>query len=136
MTAEYRSLLEREVRHLHARFFEGTIAPEVVERYVDAHRRYLPDPDDRARRVMEAILDAQLDPEAVELALRMHRRERFLTRKIQILFYLVEVRSEYYGYFVNSESGRAAAWSSVLKGVVITGFKFIKGTCLVWKHGF
>ena len=52
----------------------------------------------------------RLDPEAVEVVLRLSGRDSVLTRKIQILFYLAEVRSAYYPRFVNE---RAGFWRAV-----------------------
>jgi hypothetical protein len=135
VTGEYRGLLEREAVYLHGQFFGGPVEREIVDRYVAAHERYVPEQSERARRIMETVLNARLDAEAIEFALRVRRRERILTSKIQTLFYLAEVRSKYYGAFVNAVPGRARAWSGLVKAVIASAVKFLKGAWLVRKYG-
>jgi hypothetical protein len=86
--------------------------------------------------MVQTIVARRLDAEAIELALRVRKGSRVLTRKIQILFYLVEVRSEYYAYFINQVPGW---WRAVLRlfgAVVRTGWKCAKGLYLVWRYDF
>jgi hypothetical protein len=59
-----------------------------------------------------------------------------LTRKIQILFFLVEVRSAYYGYFVNQTPGLWRAVIRLLASSVQTAWKGCKGCYLAWRYGF
>src|ERR1035441_10472022 len=106
--ADDRTALESEARHFHALFFHGPLPGPVVERYVAANHLCFPVPDPKARRMVETIVTRRLDAEAIELALRLRKGSRVLTRKIQVLFYLVEVRSEYYAYFINQVPG----WSN------------------------
>ncbi len=129
------SLLEREAAAIHERFFGGPAPPEVVTRYVDAHREYHAESDDPHLRTMRIVLERGLDIEAVELALRLNRRDRFLTSKIQVLFCLVEVRSKYYGRFVNMERRRARAWWEIGMAVLRTAWKYAKGVWLVQRYG-
>ena len=62
--------------------------------------------------MVEMIVAHRLDAEAVELAMRFRHGSDVLTRKIQVLFFLVEVRSAYYGYFVNQTPGLVACCDS------------------------
>ncbi len=123
--------LAREAEYFHWRFFRRPAPAQVVERYVAANRLCFPETDDRARRMLEQIVDRRLDVEAVELYLRWRRGDRLLTRKIQILFYLVEVRAAYYADFVNRKPGLARALAALLAGVAGTAWKCIKG----WRQG-
>ncbi|HVX66214.1 MAG TPA: hypothetical protein VHA11_06420 [Bryobacteraceae bacterium] len=125
------STLEQEAAYIHERFFGGPPPAEVAGRYAAAHRRYGIAPDRR----MDIILDRRLDIEAIELALRIGRRDRSLTAKIQVLFYLVEVRSAYYHRFVNTETRRARAWWAILAAVPATVWKYAKGAWLVRRYG-
>ncbi len=135
MTDEDRTFLAREAACIHEQFFGGPAPPEVIARYVEAHSIYLAEADERGRRVMQTVLERGLDLEAVELALRARRYDRSVTTKIQVLFYLVEVRSRYYGCFVNTAPGRVGAWWNLGKAVLKTAVKYLKGVWLVHKYG-
>ena len=126
-----RAALEREAEHLHASFFRRPAPPAVLERYAAAHSMALPEPGERTRRLIDAVVERRLDVEAVELFLRWRRRDRALSRKVQILFYLVEVRKDYYADFINQRPGVARAVGALLAAVVRTAWKFVKGWRLV-----
>jgi hypothetical protein len=125
--------LAREARHLHACFFDTEIPTEVVDRYVRANQLCFPDYDEPSLRLLSRLVDRRLDVEAVELVLRTTRRQRLLTRKVQILFYLLEVRSAYYSRFVNTRPD-AFAVLKLAAEVIRTGLKFGKGQYLIRKH--
>jgi hypothetical protein len=129
------STLEQEAAYIHERFFGAPAPGEVAARYAAAHRQYGIVADEGQRRRIEIILDRRLDIEAIELALRIGRRDRFLTAKIQVLFYLVEVRAAYYHRFVNTEARRACAWWAIAKAVPATAWKYAKGKWLVRRYG-
>jgi len=126
--------LEREVRYLHGAFFERDAPPEIVDRYIRANRVCVPEDQGSQRRIV-CMISRRLDVEAVELALRWRRVDMLLTRKIQILFYLVEVRRDYYGYFINQDSGRLRAWTALVSSIPCSLWKFAKGTFLIWRYG-
>jgi hypothetical protein len=125
--------LPEEVRHFHDTFFARTLDQSVIDRYVAAHQYCLPVVDARALATIDTIVSAALDVEAIELVFRLRRRDNVLTRKIQILFYLVEVRAPYYGDFVGEAQDRRHALRGILRASVSTAFKFLKGKYLVWK---
>lgn len=125
--------LPEEVRHFHDTFFARTLDQSVIDRYVAAHQYCLPDVDARALATIDTIVSSALDVEAIELVFRLRRRDNVLTKKIQILFYLVEVRAQYYGDFVGETQGQAQALRRILLASVSTVFKFLKGKYLVWK---
>ena len=132
--ADDNARLEREVRYLHAAFFHREMPEEIGERYIGANRRCL-DESERSRRRMFVLVERGLDAEAVELALRWRRLDTLLTRKIQILFYLVEVRADYYGYFINQDAGRRRAWLALAGSVPGSLWRFTKGSYLIWRYG-
>jgi hypothetical protein len=131
-----RTALENEARHFHALFFRRPLPGPVVERYVAANQLCFPALDPKAREMVETIVTRRLDAEAIELALRLRKGSPVLTRKIQILFYLVEVRSEYYAYFINQVPGWWSAVLGLVGAVVRTGWKGAKGLYLVWRYDF
>ncbi|MCX6623922.1 MAG: hypothetical protein NTY38_23240 [Acidobacteria bacterium] len=120
-----------EAQYFHRAFFARPLAPEVVDRYVRAnqHCRLAPD------AAIETILRNALDVEAIEFALRVRGRGSTLTRKIQILFYLLEVRRDYYHDFVSETPMFGRALISLAGSVAGTGWKLAKGTWLIWRHG-
>jgi hypothetical protein len=133
---DYRAALEREASYLHALFFDLQIPEGVISRYVAANHLCFPAPEGRDRKMLETIVARRLDAEAIELAMRLRRGSVVLTRKIQILFYLVEVRSAYYGYFVNLTPGLRRALLGLVGSTARTAWKAGKGWYLVWRYGF
>ena len=134
--ADDRTALEREAHHFHTLFFRRPLPGPVVERYVAANQLCFPAVDSKTRELVATIVERRLDAEAIELALRLRKGNRILTRKIQILFYLVEVRSEYYGYFINQVPGWWRGVFRLLAAVARTGWKCAKGLFLVWRYDF
>jgi len=129
------SLSRAEAIYLHRHFFRSDPPPVVVERYITANQLCLPSLDQSSHRLVSTVVSRQLDPEAVEAILRLRRKNPVLTRKIQILFYLVEVRSTYYTYFVNSPTGPFRASLDLLTSAALAVWKLIKGLYLVQRHG-
>ena len=106
-----------------------------MERYIDANRRCIPSIDSQALSSIETILFCGLDVEAVEYALRLRDRDNVLTKKIQILFYLVEVRAKYFGYFFNCRTNRIRAAADLFHAVLLSVYKLIKGRYFVRRYG-
>ena len=126
--------LAREARYFHSLFFPGDVPDEVVDRYVAANEVCFGELDDRSLRLVERVVSARLDAEAVELVLRWGKRNDILTKKIQILFYLLEVRAQYYPYFVNERASFFRAWGALLLSALKTLRQLVKGKYLIWKH--
>jgi hypothetical protein len=127
--------LANEARYLHRAFFRKDPPAEVVDRYIAANTLCFPESSPLASKMMSKIVAARLDAEAVELALRLHKGPTILTRKIQILFYLLEVRSEYYSFFVGERESRLRAILGMSFSVFQTAVKSLKGVYLVRRHG-
>src|SRR5574340_1171870 len=130
------AILEREAQYLHRAFFKEPLESGTVAHYVEANLVCLPQVAERTAAMVETIIKRQLDVEAIELALRLFRRRPVLTQKIQILFYIVEVRRSYYNYFVNSGQVRGGAILQLGVAVLRTLWKGIKGAYLVWRYDF
>jgi hypothetical protein len=73
--------------------------------------------------------------EAIELVLRLRGRCPCLTKKIQILFFLVEVRAQYYSRFVNERRQGLRAWRELAESLLYTAYKAVKGLLLIWRYG-
>lgn len=126
--------LEREAQYLHDHFFSEKIHREVLSRYVEANRRCLPYVDTQSAGMIDKIVSCELDVEAIEFVLRLKKRDNFLTRKIEILFFLVEVRSQYFGYFFNCKEDMLSAIRSLIISIMTTPYKYVKGKYLSWKY--
>jgi hypothetical protein len=127
--------LADEARYLHRAFFRTDPPPEVVDRYIAANTLCFPESSPLASKMMSKIVARRLDAEAVELALRLRKGPSILTKKIQILFYLLEVRSAYYSFFVGERESRPRAILGMLFSVFQTAMKSLKGVYLVRRHG-
>jgi hypothetical protein len=126
--------LSEEARALHRVFFPFDPPPEVVERYVAANRLCFGEAANSA--MLRQIVRLRLDAEAVELALRYRRGNSILAKKIQILFYLLEVRSAYYARFAGEAESRPRAVAALALSIMQTFAKLLKGIYLVYRHGF
>jgi len=125
--------LADEARHFHASLFSRNADPSVVTRYEAAHRQAFPNEIPSA--AVTRVVARRLDVEAVEFALRRRGAGRQLTRKIQVLCYLVEVRSDYFSLFLNDADARTRAWLALAGETLRTGWKLVKGEFLVRRHG-
>ena len=125
--------LEREARHLHKIFFESEVPVEVISRYVAACRTCLPEADPREAAGVAEAMARGLDMEAVEFGLRLRGRT-LLKNKIQVLFYLCEVRRDHLGFFFNTDETRVLAVARLLAALARSGFKAVKGIWLVKRY--
>lgn len=123
-----------EARYLHGHFFEGGPDQVVVDRYVEACNRILGEEPSDCSPMMQTVMENHLDPEALEIALRL-KGQRLLTQKVQILFFLVEVRQEYFPYFFNTASHRGRGIWLLLKSLILGSFKIVKGRLAARRHG-
>ena len=125
--------LAAEARYLHAALFSRPADPAIIERYVDAHLLLFA--HEPSSRVVAAIVERRLDAEAIEFALRRRRAGRELTRKLQILCYLAEVRAAYEHEFVNRHTRPARAILALAAAAIRSAWKLLKGEVLVRRHG-
>jgi len=125
--------LAAEARYLHAALFSQPPDPAVVERFVEAHRQLFehqpPSP------LLSTIVARRLDAEAIEYALRRRRAGRELTRKLQVLSYLAEVRAAYEPEFLNRTARPARAMLALAAAALRSAWKLLKGEMLVRRHG-
>jgi hypothetical protein len=131
MTGTLPSLIDEAV-YLHESLFRQPMDAEVAQRYEAAHRKLFP--DEKTSATVARLISRRLDVEAVELALRRRPSGFQLTRKIQILCYLVEVRPAYQDHFIATRSSRVNAAISLLDAALRTAWKFCKGEYLVRRH--
>ncbi len=125
--------LAEEARYLHNALFRVPLDASVVERYEAAHGELFS--GEATSLPVARVISRRLDVEAVEFALRRRGRGAQLTRKIQILCYLVEVRAAHQAQFIATKSERMKAAVSLLAAMFRTVWKCGKGEYLVRRHG-
>ena len=126
------STLADEARFFHASLFSRPLDEKIVERYEAAHNALFPNETPGA---VARIVALRLDVEAVEFALRRRHACPELTRKIQILSYLIEVRAEYQDDFISARREPVRAILVLSWRILGAGWKLIKGECLVRIYG-
>ena len=125
--------LAEEARHLHACLFRKPLEAAVIVRYEAAHRALFA--DQPPSPLVATVVAKHLDAEAVEYALRRRGLGGELTRKMQMVCYLVEARRAYFSEFVAIESSRAGAWTALLAATCSSLWKLLKGEYLIHRHG-
>ena len=124
--------LTDEARFLHESLFSGPLDQKIVERYQAAHCSLFPN---ESPVTVARIVALRLDVEAVEFALRRRHACPELTRKIQILSYLVEVRGDYQDAFIATRREPVRAILVLLWRIPGAAWKLVKGECLVRYYG-
>jgi len=124
--------LADEARFLHASLFSRPLDEEIVQRYEAAHHALFPKETPGA---VARIVALRLDVAAVEFALRRRHACPELSRKIQILSYLVEVRADYQADFIATRREPVRAILVLLWRILGAGWKLVKGECLVRFYG-
>jgi hypothetical protein len=82
---------------------------------------------------IQRVLREGLDLEAVEYALR--RRDPSITRKVQILLYVVETLPQYQDDLLNDRDRRLEGWTRLAVATFRSLWKLIKGRTVARRHG-
>lgn len=128
---KFHSELVREVRALHRFVFNSDVSQDVSEKYVLAHDYYLTGATNKDLLWMKRALQLGLDLEALEIALRIIKKNHILVQKIKILVYISESFTAYYGAFVNEHPQRRNAFFILSFHLIRSVYKFLKGTFLL-----
>ena len=122
-----------EAQMIHRALFpRRPLTDAVVARYEAARARFFA--DDRYARLVAFLIERELDPEAVEYALRLRHGPNGLTRRFQVLLTLCEVRSAYDGAFVQRRPAAAAAWGGAPLLGLRAMWKLARGLYLLRVH--
>jgi hypothetical protein len=125
--------MSAEARLIHRALFPTQSAPaEVVVRYEAARTRFFA--DDSCARLVEFLAERDLDPEAVEYALRLRHGPNGLTRRFQVMLTLCEVRSAYDAAFVQRRPAVVASWIGAPLMALRAGWKLARGLYLLRVH--
>lgn len=118
-----------EAEYLTRSVFGCALDDRTLERYREACRLLLASPEDELS--VRKIVALRLDVEALELALRGSG----LTKRIQILAYLLEFRADCFETFINTRTRRVEAFARLGVSTARAPVKLIKGKYLAWRHG-
>ena len=116
----------------HALFPHHPIPSDVVARYAAARARFFA--NDAYARLVQFLLENELDLEAVEYALRLRHGPNGLTRRFQVMLTLCEVRSAYDAAFVQRYSSELTAWLTAPLLAVRAAWKLARGLYLLRVH--
>ena len=132
MTTPDPARLPAEADRLHRVLF-GRPAPDAVRRQYASIIGRAPLAA-RPRCNLAELIDRGVDLEALELALRRRSTLNSLTQRFQTLCYLVEVRPEYFGRFVNERRAWASGTLLLAFETLRSLYKLIKGRILLRIH--
>ena len=125
--------LGREAEFFHQRIFGRPIPEAIREAFVAANSKLLRDAALKPVRI-DLILRRSLDVEAIEFALRRMEPANVLSKKLFILCYLAESRSDYFGTFINQEARRISAFIKLSLFTCRSVYKLLKGRFLIWMY--
>jgi phytoene dehydrogenase-like protein len=129
--------LDRECALLCRGIFGVEPPPGCAEAYRGAHAVVFaeaPIEAQAAARIAEAVRRGW-DLEALELALRLRDKDNALTKKLNILFYLMEARPEAFAAFVNLRPSPVRAWLRLSGETLRSVYKLFKGWILLRRLG-
>lgn len=102
-------MVSGEAGMIHRALFPRQPVPaDVAAHYEAARARFFG--DDRYARLVAFLAERDLDPEAVEYALRLRHGPNGLTQRFQVMLTLCEVRPAYDAAFVQRNPAGLAAW--------------------------
>jgi hypothetical protein len=130
-------VLKREAEFVVEYFFGKCVDSTTIDRYIDANKLVFEKQNDLeiSQEVINRLISSSVDIEALEFAWRKENPENMLSKKIQILFYLLEARSEFYPFFCTDRSSFSAGFAQLLGAVLADCLKLVKGKILLRYHG-
>ncbi len=126
--------LSREAEFLHQKIFGWSISETTQAAYVSANETLLPNATNASMVSMQLIVRQSMDVEAIEFALRRRMPENILTKKLLILLYLTESRSDYFSVFVNEQNHSLRAFAELFFHTFRSFYKLLKGRWLIWMY--
>ena len=129
--------LEAECAALCRRIFAMPPPPGCVEAYRRANAVVFEEADVEPRalaQIAEAVR-RNWDLEAIEYALRFRDKTGPLTKKVNILFYIIEASPEGARIFVNETPARWRAWLRLTGETLRSFYKLLKGLVLLQRLG-
>jgi hypothetical protein len=126
------STVESEASYLFNCMFPGRISGTTLKRYALAYREVFAGQDTNEAE-MGVIIEKALDAESIEIALRLIHKKRYLTKRLQILFSLVEAENRHFELLFNTGNKKGVIVGLVLS-VISSAMKTVKGLYLVRRY--
>ncbi|MDZ4726973.1 MAG: hypothetical protein SH817_12505 [Leptospira sp.] len=127
--------LSKEANFLLKELFSIEDNESLANLYVQAHEFILKNPGIEIKDVdIQKIIQKKINPEAVEFAMRIKFRDNLLTKKIQILTYIIESRKEYNGLFNNFNNRFFFGFALLIFMTMRSIFLYFTGRYLISRH--
>lgn len=118
--------LEHECGFIHRRIFGFEPSKDIQKRYVQVHdvyHRYIKNDE---QMQIGHIIQKKVDLVSLEFFWRFKNRQNLLSKKIQILFYLTEVKPEYQRLYI-SDKNDSLAIVKLAYFTMVSGYRLLKG---------
>lgn len=126
----------READYLHRHLFGGPAPAALCAAYAQALETLFPGDLERPAIDMTTLIERRLDPQAVELYLRLRLGgPSTLTQRLHVLLYLAELQPEHRSRFVLDRPARPTAWIALARAGLVTTYQLGKGWLQVTRHG-
>jgi hypothetical protein len=138
MTEDGADALSREAVYLGRQVFGVELPSSLVEAYVRANRQLLAGDSTRDAVLESALARAvreQRDVEAVELVLRLARRDNLITRKVHVLSYLIETQPSFLPLYLNERRAPVRAWAALATHGLRAIWKRVRGRRVLRRLG-
>ena len=126
--------LPAEARALHRAIFQSDPTPQIVQRYVDAHRAGFGACSEAEAAWLERALSSGADLAALEFVLRRRNRRHPLVRKFHIMTYIAEGSPGYADGFLNQQHVVVRALGELFVAVLRSLWISVKGHYLLRRH--
>lgn len=123
-----------QARRIYLALFDDEPSENVLNRYAGALKTYNPALSIEDSMVLNRIFEKKLDLEAVEYIWRLKRRKNPLSQRVQTISFLAEIENRNLNKYVNLSDSRIEVLFRMSLSVARTGYLYIKGSYLVWRH--
>lgn len=125
--------LDAECAALHRQVFGADLPAGFAEAYTQAHAVVFDAApiDARSAAFIAQAVDGAWDLEALEMAWRARDKANPLSKKLNIVFYLVECSPRGYQLFVNPQDARLQGWFQLGTLTLRSLYKRLRGTLLL-----
>jgi hypothetical protein len=129
--------LKTECIYLCRSIFEFVPPSDLIKAYQQAHQSVLQnykknDPLlHNFKNFVSKAVQSHYDMEAIEYSLRLNDKSNFLTKKINVLLYIIETQPSSYSIFVNEEDCVLKAYALLFFQTLRSFYKLAKGMILL-----
>ena len=131
-------VLRRQADYLHRRLLGRPAPDDMASEHARAVRTLFYDPTKPPLPAvpvnLERLVDRNLDPEAVELYVRLRHGTNELGRRLHVLLYLIEIHPDTFAVLTLSKSAPVRAWTSLIGAGLKLPYLVIKGFFQCRRH--